>query len=444
MRTPIAYGIDYGTTNSSISIAYPDRVEVLELNPHSPLRHSLPSIPYLHRDGLQLAGVEAVEQFAITGGQRTSCERCSLVFREKVRGTLYIHSDCRQYKSGSGCLDSRLMGELKSELSNDMFEKTHSWAKDFEMEDLTAVIIAELKHRADRWVGRNVNRAVIGYPVAFFGAAGDEFHRLQNLAEYRLREAAFRAGFSEVELFPEPAAAALDQDLGDGFSVAVDFGGGTFDVAVIEIRGGEGEVASLQGAAIGGSTLDRLIFERKVAPRLGLNRSDVPNSFRNRLGSWGRFKHLLTDPLTFFIISDIERSDPRSGALISSIIRGGQAYRFYKAIEDAKIALAERAVSSIEFHPPQGDLSIPLSRSDIQQMAEPYLRTIESQIMRALEEAGIHQDQVSSVLRTGGSSQLVAFVEMLNRLFGADKVVERAAFTTVAYGLGVMAQEEWT
>lgn len=444
MSSPLAYGIDYGTTNSSISIAYLDRVEVLELNPHSSLRHSLPSIPYLHRDGLQLAGAEAVEQFGITGGQRTSCERCSLVFREKVRGTLHIHSDCRQYKSGSGCLDSRLMGELKSELSNDIFEKTHSWARDFEMEDLTAVIIAELKRRADKRVGRNVNRVVIGYPVAFFGAAGDEFHRLQSLAEDRLREAAFRAGFAEVSLFPEPAAAALDQDLGDGFSVAVDFGGGTFDVAVIEIRGGEGEVASLQGAAIGGSTLDRLIFERKVAPRLGLNRSDVPTSFRNGLGSWGRFKHLLTDPLTFFTISDIERSDPRSGALISAIVRGGQAYRFYKAIEEAKVALAETEVSSIEFHPPQGDLSIPLSRSDIQQMAEPLLRTIEKQIIKALKEAGIHQNQVSSVLRTGGSSQLTAFVEMLNRLFGADKVREREVFTTVAYGLGVVAQEEWT
>ena len=187
MRTPLAYGIDYGTTNSSISIAYPDRVEVLELNPDSSLRHSLPSIPYLHRDGLRLAGTEAVEQFAVTGGQRTSCERCSLVFRERVGRTLHIHSDCRQYKSGSGCLDSRLMGELKSELSNDIFEKTHSWARDFEMEDLTAVIIAELKRRADKRVGKNVNRVVIGYPVAFFGAAGDDFHRLQSLAEDRLR-----------------------------------------------------------------------------------------------------------------------------------------------------------------------------------------------------------------------------------------------------------------
>ena len=48
-----------------------------------------------------------------------------------------------------------------------------------------------------------------------------------------------------------------------------------------------------------------------------------------------------------------------------------------------------------------------------------------------------------TVLRTGGSSRLGAFVEMLELYFGADKVQEREAFTTVAYGLGVVAQERW-
>jgi len=443
MSTPLAYGLDYGTTNSSVAIAYRNGVEVLELNPQSSLPYSLPSISYLHKDGLELAGTDAVEQFAITGAQRTACQHCPLVFRGKVGRKRDIHSPCRQYRSGSGCLDSRLMGGIKTELSNDCFKRTHSWARDFEMEDLAAVVISALKRRADQHVGRKVRRAVIGHPVAFSGASGDRFAELQGLAEDRLREAAHRAGFAEVELYPEPAAAALHEELGDGHSIAVDFGGGTFDVAVIEIRGGEGEVVSLQGAAIGGSVLDRLIFERKVAPRLGLHRSSIPNSFKKRLSSWSDFKHLLTDPLTFLIVSEIERADPRAGALISAIIRDGQAYRFYKAIENAKIALADVEVSSIEFHPPRGDLSIPLYRTELEEMAEPYLRTIEDQIMKALHQAKVEPAEVSTVLRTGGSSHLVPFVEMLNRLFGAEKVQELDAFTTVSYGLGVVAQEEW-
>ncbi len=444
MSAPMAYGIDYGTTNSSISVAYSDRVEVLELDSGAPLPSALPSISYLHRDGLLLAGAEAVEQFAITGDQRTTCQRCSLVSRVRVgRRKWESHTYCQQYEKGSGCLDSRLMGELKNELSNDRFRKTHSWARDYEMEDLCAIIIADLKRRADQHTGRDVNRAVVGYPVAFFGTAGDRYDHLQDVAESRLREAAYRAGFAEVELFPEPAAAALDEVLDDGYAVAVDFGGGTFDVAVIKITEGEGEVVSMEGAAVGGSIFDRLIFERKVAPLLGLDKSSVPAWFKSGLASWGKFKHLLTNPQTFIVLQELQRANRKMGDIVNSIVREGQAFRFYKAIENAKIALSKVERSSIEFHPPQGDLSIPLHRSEVNEMVSPYLRAVESQITRALEGAGITSGQVSIVLRTGGSSHLVAFIRMLNRLFGAEKIREREAFTTVAYGLGVVAQETW-
>lgn len=444
MSTSLAYGIDYGTTNSSIAVAYSDRVEVLELDSRAPLPSALPSISYLHRDGLLLAGAEAVEQFTITGDQRTPCQRCSLVTRVRVgRSRWESYTECQQYERGSGCLDSRVMGQLKNELSNDRFRKTHSWARDYDMESLAAIVIADLKERADQHTGRDVIRAVVGYPVAFFGTAGERFDYLQDLAEGRLREAAYRAGFSEVELFPEPAAAALDEVLDDGYAVAVDFGGGTFDVAVIKITEGEGEVVSMEGAAVGGSIFDQLIFERKVAPRLGLNSSSIPAWFKNGLASWGKFKHLLTNPQTFIVLGQLQKSNRKMGDLVNSIVREGQAYRFYKAIENAKIALSGFDRSSIEFHPPQGDLSIPLLRSEISEMVSPHIRTVEGQIMRALEGAGTTPEQVSTVLRTGGSSHLVAFVDMLNRLFGAEKIREREAFTTVAYGLGVVAQETW-
>ncbi|MCY3564453.1 MAG: Hsp70 family protein [bacterium] len=444
MSAPIAYGIDYGTTNSSIAVAYSHGVEVLELDSSAPLPSALPSISYLHRDGLLLAGAEAVEQFAITGDQRTKCHRCSLVNRVRVgRGKWESQTYCRQYAVGSGCLDSRLMGELKNELSNERFRKTHSWAQDYDMEDLCAIIIADLKRRADQHTGRDVNRAVVGYPVAFFGTAGERFDHLQEVAEGRLREAVYRAGFSEVELFPEPAAAALDEVLDDGYAVAVDFGGGTFDVAVIKIREGEGEVVSMEGAAVGGAIFDQLIFERKVAPLLGLDKSYVPAWFKKGLASWGKFRHLLTNPQTFIVLHELQRKNRKMGDLVNAIVREGQAFRFYKAIENAKIALSRVERSSIEFHPPQGDLSIPLRRSEVGEMVSPYLRTVESQIIRALQGAGITAGQVSIVLRTGGSSHLVAFVGMLNRLFGAEKIREREAFTTVAYGLGIVAQETW-
>lgn len=441
MSRGIAYGIDYGTTNSSISIADSDRVEVVSLDPGGPLPASLPSIVYLHRDRLRLAGSEAVDQFTITGNRSTPCgQRCSLVTYSRRFG---YETDCRQFRRGSGCLDSRLMSELKSELTDDTFKRTHSWAKDFEMEDLVAVVLSHLKRRADQETGQDVSRAVIGHPIAFFGSTGDRFDEGQYLAERRLTEAARRAGFEEVELYPEPAAAVLDDVLEDGYVVTVDFGGGTFDVAVTSISDGQGEVVSMHGTDIGGSTFDRKIFERKVAPYLGLHHDTIPAWFSTGLSNLDRFKYLLTNPLTFNVLNALEGLDPRAGALVRSIITGGQAYPFYKAIEKAKMDLSNSFTSSIEFHPPQGDLSISLSRAELDLIVAPYIKTVEAQIVKALTGARITPQQVKTVLRTGGSSRLSAFVELLERLFGRVKVREREPFTTVAYGLGIVAQETW-
>ena len=365
---------------------------------------------------------------------------CSLVTYTRKFG---YESDCQQYRRGGGCLDSRLMSELKSELTDDSFRRTHSWARDFEMEDLVAVVLAHLKSQADRQTGQDVTRAVIGHPIVFFGATGDRFDDRQYLAETRLSDAARRAGFTEVELYPEPVAATLDEVLDDGHVVTVDFGGGTFDVAVTSISGGEGEVVSMEGAAVGGSKFDRRIFESKVAPRLGLQHDSIPAWFSTGLSSLERFKYLLTDPNTFSVLNALERLDRRAGALVRSIITGGQAYPFYKAIENAKIALSSAERSSIEFHPPQGDLSIDLSRAELDQMVAPYIETVGGQIMKALTGARIRPEQVKTVLRTGGSSRLGAFVDLLERLFGTEKVREREPFTTVAYGLGIVAQETW-
>ena len=92
---PIAYGIDFGTTNSSIAVAYPERVEVVPVEAGG-MPEILPSIVYLHRDKNRAAGQEAVEQFLVTGSHKTRCSRCDLVKSDGGRGA----SDCQQYRPG--------------------------------------------------------------------------------------------------------------------------------------------------------------------------------------------------------------------------------------------------------------------------------------------------------------------------------------------------------
>jgi hypothetical chaperone protein len=445
---PVGYGIDFGTTNSSIAIAYPERVEVVPVEGGT-VPQVLPSIVYLHRDRNRAAGREAVEQFLVTGSHKTRCGRCDLVQWADGHG----HSDCRQYRPGMGCRDARLVSGLKSELAQRDFVSTHSWAIDFTLADLVTVILRRLKTEADRVSRTDVRRVVLGHPVVFVGAEGPEYKDRQATAEERLQQAAVRAGFEEVALLEEPAAAVLDEDLREGVALAADFGGGTFDVAVIRFAPDGGDVIALAGAEIGGEYFDRLLFQAKVAPALHLNDDfevrpgvyrNLPNWLRNRLSTLSGLKSLLSDPNTISTLSAYRSA--RGGerlAAIDEILYSGYGYQFYRAIEDAKITLSTRRDSSIEFHRPGLNLSIPVSRGEFEDLIAKSIGTVREEVLRALEIAKLSPEDVNLVLRTGGSSSIPAFVEVLEEIFDPSTVQERPVYTTVVQGLGSYAQGVW-
>ncbi len=448
MTDPIAYGIDFGTTNSSLAIAYEDRVETLPVYPGSQTPACLPSMVYLHRSGDSSAGKEALDRFTRFGNQRTVCSSCDLV--QIYRGEAI--TDCRQYSQGKGCLDSRLISDLKTELTSDI-SHTHSWARDYELADLASVVMQDLKERASsRHPGYEVEKVVLGYPVAFVGAVGPAAEELNERAIQHLIQASERAGFEEVEMYPEPAAAVLDEVLEDGITITVDFGGGTFDTAVVEVRDGEGDVLSMQGATVGGSMFDALIFDNKLAiyfgldSKLGTKQLPVPAWFKGRLRNLGGFKHLLTDSETIGIVTDIKKANPRAGQLLDDVIYGGQAGRFYSAIEDAKISLSADKSTHIEYNSPYSSeltFRISIHRDEFNQWISRHLEIVKETILRALEEAGVTSREVNQVIRTGGSSSIPAFTQMLYSMFGPEIVRSRDTFLSVAYGLGVYAQEIW-
>ena len=121
---------------------------------------------------------------------------------------------------------------------------------------------------------------------------------------------------------------------------------------------------------------------------------------------------------------------------------GGQAYAFYRSIESAKIALSSAGTAQIDFRRPGLSLQIDIERAAFDHVIAPLLDRVMEQIDRALTDAGVGRSDVATVVRTGGSSQVPAFVDRLEDTFGAERVRARAALTSVAYGLGVIAMEE--
>lgn len=424
---PLGYGIDFGTSNSSVSVAYADRVEVLPLGASG--SRTLPSFVYLHRAGRRAAGDEALRTFLMTGHEKTDCWNCPLA-------PYGWDTDCRQYRKGGGCNDARLLSGVKHELAKLGFAGTNSWATDFTVGSLVSVVLGRLKDEADLATGHRVESVVLGHPVVFAGADPDNRAASDAEAFLRLERAAVEAGFRQVAFLPEPTAAVIGEASNLGVEVAVDFGGGTFDVAVLDSRDGSPRVAATAGVAIGGETLDGVLFEAIVGPALGLDA--LPSWLFNELRTQSSVRLLMADPGIPAILARVGGS---AGEVVGALLYGGHAYDFYQAIEAAKIALSSDAETRLEFGPL--GLGVAVRRSAFESMIRPELDQVAAAVDRALGEAGLVAGDVDRVLLTGGSAYVPAFRRDLATKFGQERLEQRDAFTAVVHGLGVRAQQLW-
>ena len=389
----------------------------------------------------------------MTAGTRHRCGACDRVEWLKD-GPL---TTCRQFKPGGGCHDSRLVSGLKPLLPDTSFQETSSWAEVFTAPSLVGVVLQRLRSLADAEWGANVNRVVIGYPVTF------ETDESGDVALARLREAAQLAGFEQIAFCPEPiAAASSDSGSYEGKGTAicsVDFGGGTFDVAVLAFSDeneGESELLGLAGVPIGGDLLDGLLFESFVEQRLPVDRpverrhaesKPLPATIRKGLKSLNGTTRLASDPHVYSTLKQYQAEAINPSLLdpIEDLIFGGQAYDFWATVEGAKRRLSEDETTRLVYRQGRVDVDVQLNRSEFERLLAPLMTDIRTCIEEALDQADLDPDAIDLVVRTGGSSQLPAFNGVLDDLFGVGKVEARPAYSSVASGLAeIGSRTDWT
>ena len=125
----------------------------------------------------------------------------------------------------------RLLQYLKTALRKERYEGTQIFERYYTVRDLARTYLSLLKERAEQELGEPVHAATLGRPVKF-----SESPEQDQKAQETLRQAAYEAGFKEVDFELEPIAAALDyeQSLAKPQNVIIfDFGGGTLDIAVM-------------------------------------------------------------------------------------------------------------------------------------------------------------------------------------------------------------------
>jgi hypothetical chaperone protein len=456
-------GIDFGTTNTVAAVCDPGGTpapRVLALDPLLPDGRTLRTLLYVERDGSIHVGAEAVQlhraqnvgrmpRFAKTwvGVIDIELGESIVVKGYEIRGgpmAVEVYTDVDADAPG------RLLHSLKSPLATD-YPGTRLFGRDYSLEELIAEFLARVRARVQMLTGREVEGAVFGRPVHFAGAHADAD---SERAEARLRQAAALAGFREVAFELEPIAAGLAYGAGQGLpagnhALVFDFGGGTLDIAVLRAeRDGAQRVLATGGVDIAGDHFDQTIFHRAILPwlgqgvRWGAQRLEMPTHLLDALGDWQDVVALCNaQTLAFIRQAQADCTQPLRLLALEDFIFKGYAFDLYERVEQTKVALSAQRFEAVGFDAEAISIWQPLTRPQFESFIAQEGRVIRDVVAQTLSAAGLTAGQVDAVIRTGGSSSIPYFVEMLGAMFGRDKVRESERFTSVASGLAVRAAQ---
>ena len=229
-------GIDLGTTNSVVAFMEGGQPKVI---PNKEGANTTPSIVAYTKDGSRLVGVLAKRQ-AVTNPENT------LASVKRFMGVQYEIA-AKQAKNVSYKLSRDSNGEVSIEAQG----------KKFTPQEISAAVLSYLKQTAEDYLGQKVTEAVVTVPAYFNDAQ-----------RQATKDAGKIAGLDVKRIINEPTAAALayGADKKGNSTIAVfDFGGGTFDVSILEICNGVIEVKSTNGdTMLGGDDVDHKLIDYLV------------------------------------------------------------------------------------------------------------------------------------------------------------------------------------
>lgn len=467
--TKYGCGVDFGTTNSSAAIACDGQVRVLELDSLNDNPYSLPSLLYISREGEHIVGRAAANAFiernvdrevllkqvdlgvaieAYVGGEPDKSEsyrppEAPTDVREAVRAHALVEVNS----------PGRLFQSLKTQMRHATFRGTEVFGRSYQIEELVGALLTRIRESLEREMGAPVERAVFGRPVRF------STHELENkTAERRLETAAQLAGFKEVVFFYEPVGACVEYAMTEERKqrlMVVDIGGGTCDVCVMEFGGAHGaaerlaesRILGVAGVPVAGDAIDREIIKSKLFPvfgsraRYGPSRLRIPQYIFNEILDWQNLYRLNTEEMIYwFRAMEADCTDPPAIRALRTLIQRNYGYPVAREVEAAKKRLSVEQTAEIELKMGELDIVEPIQREEFAHIIEYNLERMLESIEEAEMAAQLRPSQIDLVLTTGGTSLIPAIRQMLAERYGADRLLPRDTFTSVATGLAIVAQ----
>jgi hypothetical chaperone protein len=308
--------------------------------------------------------------------------------------------------------------------------------------DLAKTYLSLLKQRAEDVLGERIEAVTLGRPVKFSESPAQD-----DKAQETLRHAAHEAGFKEVDFELEPIAAALDyeQSISTPQNVVIfDFGGGTLDIAVMRLGDPmKRKVYASGGVDIAGSDFDRTIIEKRMLPHFGYGHvKHHPEIMEmiHAVSDWMALPYLGT-PINKNILEKAIHTGtaPIQLKALQGLIYNDLAFTFYNRVEAGKIALSKDGATIISLEDKEIALWELYTRNQFETDIYHYMVDVEKVLLDTIAQSGLEPGEIDAVVKTGGSSSIPLFTEMLTRIFGAEKVKESNAFTSVVAGLAIRA-----
>ncbi len=440
------FGLDFGTSNTSVAVWDGDRSTVLPIDPLAGA--AMPTVLYVRRDGSSIVGRPAIDAYLTDNRQRGPVTR-----EFKPLGVKMESSNPRQktveaviYTDTSS--PGRLFQALKTFLGDPLDVQTNVFGEERGLEDLIAVVLAHVRERVRELVGELPDEITVGRPVEYIGGPAAEARAVS-----RMRRAAELAGFGEVRFAFEPVGAAHAADVTSGLTLVFDFGGGTLDLAVVrrEARrqGGTLEVLSTAGRNIGGDRCTERLIDDVIAPQLGSRATWTPKRLRlpafmvNALHDWHALSALNEKPLLEALDDLVRQGAPkRELAALRSAIELQLGYEIFMTADITKCALSSAPAAILTYHHAALDVDARVTRGRFERLIDSLLTETDTLITDVLVGATVRSSDIVEVVTTGGSSAIPAFRALLARRFPNAHVRDAAAFTSVAAGLAMPGVEE--
>ena len=370
-------GIDLGTTNSAMAIMEGGEPRVLE---NAEGTRTTPSVVGIAKNGERLVGTLAKRQ-AVTNPKNTIYGIKRFMGHSFTDDVVTKDKDVVPYeiKAGpNGGVEVRL-GE-----------------KDYRPEEVSAMILSKMKADAEKKLGETITQAVITVPAYF-----DDAQRAATKAAGQV------AGLEVLRIINEPTAAALAY----GFNkkkeekiVVYDFGGGTFDVSVLEVGDDVIEVKSTDGDShMGGRDIDQKIVRY------------LAEEFKKESGI-----DVTKDPLA------LQRLD--EGA--------EKAKHELSTSSETEVNIPFITVGS-DGNPQH--LLVKLTRANLESLADEYITRSIDITKRALEASGIKASDVNEVILVGGQTRMPKIQEDVEKLFGKKPHRDVNPDEVVAIGAAIQA-----